>query len=173
MCCLLSNLTVSGDDVFVRTQLVQSHGSPGVEFLGGNAHFAAQAEFSAVGKARGDVHIDGGAVYTGREAGRPVWTLGDDGLAVTGGVGGNVRNGGVRGIHDTNGKNVIQEFRIKVLGTRRSAGDDGGCRRVQPQLHRNQPMDCPVLHQRLPEHRQELPGHGPVDKARRDGWFWR
>ena len=25
-----------------------------------------------------------------------------------------------------------EEFRIKVLGTCRSAGDDGGCRRVQP-----------------------------------------
>ena len=54
-------MSVSVDDVFIGGQLLQSHGSPGVELLGGDTHFAAQAEFAAVGEASGDVDINGGS----------------------------------------------------------------------------------------------------------------
>ena len=40
-------MTVAVDDIFIGGQLPQTHGATGVELLGGDAHFAAQAELSA------------------------------------------------------------------------------------------------------------------------------
>lgn len=65
-------------DVFVTRQLFQTHRTPGVEFLRGDAHFATQAEFAAVGKARGRVDIHGGRIDMGREIVRSVAVFGND-----------------------------------------------------------------------------------------------
>ena len=47
-----AGLSVAADDIFVAAQLGQSHGAAGVELLGGNAHFAPQPKFTAIGKSR-------------------------------------------------------------------------------------------------------------------------
>ncbi|CDS93603.1 hypothetical protein BN1095_1430001 [Clostridioides difficile] len=49
-----------------------------MEFLRGDAHFATQAEFATVGKARGRVDIHGGRIDMGREIVRSVAVFGND-----------------------------------------------------------------------------------------------
>ena len=62
-------MAVSGNNILVSGQLPQTHGAPGVELLGGDAHFAAQAELTAIGEPGGGVDIDRGAVHTGGKGG--------------------------------------------------------------------------------------------------------
>ena len=124
------------DDILVAAQLGQSHGATGVEFLGGNAHFAPKAEFTAIRKAGGTVHIHGGAVHCGSEQVGMGLCLGQDGLAVAGGVLSNMPDGLLHAVHDLDREDVVQKFGVKVLFSGRGAGDDGGCALIQPQLHR-------------------------------------
>ena len=56
-------MAVAMDDVFISGQFPQAHGTPGMKLLGGNAHFAAQSEFTAIGKPGGGIDIDGSAVH--------------------------------------------------------------------------------------------------------------
>ena len=64
-----------------------------MQFLGRNAHLAAQTKLAAIRKAGGAVHIHGGAVYRSGEPVGVCLRLGQNGLAVTGGVLRNVGNG--------------------------------------------------------------------------------
>src|SRR5699024_11931758 len=59
---LCADLAVAPDDVFVGAQLGQAHGAAGVQLLGGDAHFAPQAELAPVGEAGGAVDVDRRAV---------------------------------------------------------------------------------------------------------------
>ena len=54
------------NDEFGADQLVGSHGSAGVEFVGTDADFCAEAEFSAVGKTGGGIVIHRGGVHIGK-----------------------------------------------------------------------------------------------------------
>ena len=95
-----ADLTGAVDDVFIGAQLLQAHGAPGVELLGGDAHFAAQAELSAVGEPGGGVDINCGAVHARRQNSRaalssPVMMA----VAVAGGVLGDVVNGLLHAAH--------------------------------------------------------------------------
>ena len=102
-----SDLSVAGDDIFIGTELIQSHGAAGVELLGGDAHLTAQTELSAVGEAGGDVDVHGGTVHLTGEAGRSGGVLRDDAVAVMGGVGGDVGDGIVQTVHHVLG---VQEL---------------------------------------------------------------
>ena len=70
------------DHVFISCELFEPHGASGVELLGGDAHFAAQSEFSAVGETGGGVHIYSGTVYSAGELCRVDRAPGYYGLAV-------------------------------------------------------------------------------------------
>ena len=61
-----------------------------MELLGGDAHFTAQTEFAAIGEPGGGVDVDRGAVHAGGEGGNGFFAGGNNGLAVAGGVGGDV-----------------------------------------------------------------------------------
>ena len=74
------------DDVLVAAQLGQPHGAPGVELLGGNAHLTAKAKLAAIRKAGRAVDIDRGAVHRGGKLSGMGIVLGQNGLAVAGGV---------------------------------------------------------------------------------------
>ena len=106
-----------------------------MELLGGDAHLAAQAEFSAVGEPGGGVYIHGGAVHALRKELGLFRIFRDNGLAVTGGVGSNVGNGLINAADDLDGQNVVQKLCIEVLLSSGSAGDDGCRLGTQPQLH--------------------------------------
>ena len=110
-----ADLTGAVDDVFIGAKLLQTHGAPGVELLGGDAHFAAQTEFSAVGEPGGGVDINCGAVHALTEQpGGPV-IAGDNGLGMAGGVLGDMVNGFLYAAHQTDGQGIIQKFRVKIL----------------------------------------------------------
>ena len=81
-----TNLPVAGDDIFVRAERVQPHRSSGMKFLGGNSHFAPQAEFAAVRKSGGYVHIDCRTVCLHGKDLRMLPVLCDDCFAVSGGM---------------------------------------------------------------------------------------
>ncbi len=62
-CALPPHLAVAGDDVFVGGELGEAHRAAGVEFLGADAYFGAEAELGAVGEGGGDIHVDAGGVH--------------------------------------------------------------------------------------------------------------
>ena len=63
-----ADLAVAAEEVFAGGQLIEGHGAAGVEFVGGDADFRAEAEFAAVGEAGAGVPMDGGAVHTGERS---------------------------------------------------------------------------------------------------------
>ena len=123
------------DDVFIGGQFPQTHGAPGMELLGGNAHFTAQTELAAVGKPGRGIDVHRRAVHAGGEDGFRLGIGSDDGFAVAGGVGCNVGHCLIHIFHALDSQNVVQEFRIKVIFTGRCTGDDGSCHFVQPQFY--------------------------------------
>ena len=115
ICVRSADLAVAVDDVLVAAQLGQPHGAPGVELLGGNAHLTAKAKLAAIRKAGRAVDIDRGAVHRGGKLSGMGVVLGQNGLAVAGGVGGDMCNGFLHAVHDFNGQNVIKELGVKIL----------------------------------------------------------
>ena len=100
-------MAVAADDIFIGTQLIQAHGSPGVELLSGDTHFTAQAEFAAVCEAGGDIDINGGAVRFVLKAPGIFGIFRDDGLAVAGGVLQNMGDGGIYAVHHSHGQDIV------------------------------------------------------------------
>ena len=77
-----ADLPFAADLIFVRGKLAQPHRPARVKFLGGDAHFRAQTEFKAVGKAGARIDVDGGAVHFIEELFRGGGVFGDDRVAV-------------------------------------------------------------------------------------------
>ena len=153
-------------DIFIRTQLGQPHGAAGVELLGADAHLAAKAELSAVGKAGAGVHVDRRAVHAGRE---PLCRRGvrrDDGLTVVGRMLRNVGDGRIDVIHNGHAQLIIQILGVKVLRRGGHTVDDGRGARVQMQLHRGDAGSGAGIDKAGLQHRQKLRCHVPVDQQR-------
>jgi len=55
-----ADLAVAAEEVFAGGQFFEGHGAAGVEFVGGDADFRAEAEFAAVGEARAGVPLFAG-----------------------------------------------------------------------------------------------------------------
>ena len=85
---MLSHLSVSANDIFVGAQLLQPHGAPGVELLGGNAHLTAQPNSPPSVNRVEQLRYTRRAVYAPAEALGGGGVSGDDGLAVAGWSGG-------------------------------------------------------------------------------------
>ena len=96
------------DDVLVTAQFFQPHGAAGMQLLGGDAHFAAQAELAAIGETGGAVDIDGGAVHSRREQVGVGRRPGQDDLAVSVGVLGDVANGMSYDVDHLEGEDVVK-----------------------------------------------------------------
>ena len=133
-----------------------------MELLGGDAHLAAQTELAAVGKAGGGVDVHGGAVHPVNKGIGVGGVFGDDGLAVAGGVGGNVSDGLVHTVHELHGQDIVQKFGVEVLPAGGRSGDDRRGALVQPQLHGNLACGSSVIHQALFQPGQEFRRHRAV-----------
>src|SRR5699024_6246773 len=133
---LHADLAVAPDDVLVGAQLGQAHGAAGVQLLGGDAHLAPQAELAPVGEAGGAVDVDRRAVHRCGEPLDVACRLAEDGVAVAGGVGGDVLHRVLHAVHHPHRQDVVEELGVEVLGAGGDAGDEGGGPLVQPQLHR-------------------------------------
>ena len=59
---LRPGLTGAVDEVFVGGELGKGHRAAGVEFLGGDADFCAEAKFAAVGKASACIYVNAGSI---------------------------------------------------------------------------------------------------------------
>ena len=162
---LCADLAVAPDDVFVGTQLGQAHGAAGVQLLGGDAHFAPQAELAPVGETGGAVDVDRRAVHRRGEQVNVAGRLAEDGVAVAGGVGGDVGHRVLYAVHDAHRQDVVQKFGVEVLGAGGGAGDDGRGTRVQPQLHRVEAAGRAVGAEALGQLGQELRRNVLVDQA--------
>ncbi len=88
-----SRLAGAADDVLGGGELPQPHGAAGVELLGADADLGAEAELLAVDEPGRGVDQDGGGVDLAGEAVGGGQVGGDDGLAVTGAVPGDVVDG--------------------------------------------------------------------------------
>src|SRR2546423_1212464 len=64
---LFANLSVSVDHVFVTCQFFKPAGTAGVEFVGADTDFGAEAELATIVESRARVDHDGGAVDAGGE----------------------------------------------------------------------------------------------------------
>ena len=126
------------DDVLIAAQLLQPHRAAGVELLGGDAHLTAQAELAAVGEAGGAVDIHRRTVHGCCKEGGMGLVPGQDGLAVAGGVLGNVADGFFHAVHDLDGQNVVEKFGIEILRPGGGAVNDSCRPLVQPQFDRVQ-----------------------------------
>ena len=150
----MADMSVSVDDVFVGGQLLQAHGSPGVELLCGNAHFAPQSEFAPVGEPGGRIDIHRRAVHVGGKIPLRLRAAGHDGFAVAGGVRRDVGDRLLHILHAFDGKDIVQKFRIKILLPGLFSGDDGSRRLIQTKLYR----PFPVSDQTFIEHGQKRGG---------------
>ena len=120
-----------------------------MELLGGDAHLAAQAELTPVGEPGGGVHIHRRAVHAGREQLRRRGVLRDDGVAVAGGVSGDVADGVGHVIHHRHRQDIVQKLRVEIPLPRRDAGDDRRRPLIQTELDRRLPGGGTVVHQPL------------------------
>ena len=113
---LFPDLPLALDQVLVGGQGLESHGAAGVEFLGGDADLAAEAEDAAVGEARGGVDIDTSRVDIVHEVlGHLVVLCGDD-FGVLARIGLDMVDSLLVGVDDLNGDVVVQVFfRIVLL----------------------------------------------------------
>ena len=100
--------------------------------------------------------IDGGGVHAPEKRLCRLRVPGDDGLTVVGGVGGDVFHGLLHAGHQLDSQDIVQKFRIKVLVSGGSPGNDPGRAGVQPQLH---------LSQALGQTGQKFRGGGFVDQT--------
>ena len=57
-----------------------------MQFLGRDAHFAAETKFTAIGEAGGSVDIYRGAIHQGGKAGNCGFIFGNDGIGMAGGM---------------------------------------------------------------------------------------
>ena len=151
-----AGLAGAPDDVFVGAQLLQAHGAPGVQFLGGDAHLAAQPELSPVGETGGGIDVDGGGIHLQGEQidGRGI--LRDDALTVMGGVQIDVPDGLLHGVHHPDAQDVIQKLPVEVLFRGGGAVDvfRGLC--VDAQFHRDLALGVAVIPQAGGQFRKEL-----------------
>ena len=60
---LLSHLPVAAENPLVAAEAFYAHGAAGMQLVGGNSHFGAEAVFATVGKARTGVHHHAAAVH--------------------------------------------------------------------------------------------------------------
>ena len=88
--------------------------------------------------------------------------FGDDGLAVAGGVGGNVSDGLVHAVHELHGQDIVQKFGVEVLPAGGRSWDDRRGALVQPQLHGDLACGGSVIHQTLFQLGQEFRRHRAV-----------
>src|SRR5690606_21681411 len=65
---LLADFAITEYHVLLRGQTVQTHRTTGMDFVGGNTDFRAQAVFKTIGKAGGGIHHDGAGIHFGEEA---------------------------------------------------------------------------------------------------------
>ena len=57
------DLTVSHDGIFVRSQLLKSHRSSGMQLLGADPDLCAESKLESIGKACGHIDIDTGCIH--------------------------------------------------------------------------------------------------------------
>ena len=92
--------------------------------------------------------------------------LGENGLAVAGGVAVDVGNGLLHAVHHPDGQDIIQKFRVEVV----IPGGDSPAQHlhglgVQPELHRGLAGLPAADHQAVPQLGQKVGGDVPMDQA--------
>ena len=152
----LSDLTVAGYDVFIRAQLVKTHGASRVQLLCGDSHFTAQPKFTAVGEACGDIDVYRSTVYLFDEALRAGGVLRDYRIAVVRGVLPNMGNCGIKTVDNCDCENIVEKFGIEVGGGGRRAVDYSRGSGVKTQLNRDQTGGAAVVHKSSFQHGKEL-----------------
>ena len=96
-----------------------------MQFLRGDAHFRAQSELEAVGKAGARIAVNGGAVHFVEKFLRGGGVFGDDAVAVVGAVLVDVRDRLFHTVHDLDRDLQRQKFRrIVLFGRGRKVGKD-------------------------------------------------
>src|SRR5690606_18493889 len=88
-----AGLAVAADAVFEAGELFDADGAAGVHFAGGDADFAAETEFAAVGELGGGVVQQDGAVDFAEELLNSSRVLGDDRFGVVAGIVLDMRDG--------------------------------------------------------------------------------
>ena len=79
---LTAYLAGAVDEKFVAAEFGQTHGAAGVQAIGADADFSAEAELETIVEARRGVPEHGGAIDSGLEFSRRTFVSRDDGIAV-------------------------------------------------------------------------------------------
>ena len=80
--CLSADLAAAVNDVFIGTQFLKAHGTPGMQLSGGNPDFCAKPVDEAVRKTGGNVPVDTGAVDAAHESGGGFSVFRDDAVCM-------------------------------------------------------------------------------------------
>ena len=107
-----------------------------MQLLRGNANFRAEAEFAAVGKARGSIYVHRRRIDPRGKAFRRRIIAGYDGFAVVRGIPIDVRDGLIDSAHHLHSENVIQKFlRVILLRSGFGFGQKFACALIAAQLY--------------------------------------
>src|SRR5262249_2396041 len=109
-----ADLTVSSNNILVTTQLLQSAGSAGVNFVGTDADFRAQAQFEAVVEARAGIDEDGGRINSCGEAPRRRLVCRDNRFGVPRAVASDMCDGLLDPLDHLDGNNQVEELRREI-----------------------------------------------------------
>lgn len=120
------DLSAACDAVLVRGEFPESHGAAGVQFVGADADFCAEAVFFSVAEAGGAVVIDACAVHAVLEGIGMLGVFGDDGIAVVRAVAVDVVDGFLQAADGFDGEDEIFVFGAPVFfGSREEPGMRG------------------------------------------------
>ena len=115
------SLPATRQPVLVNHQSIQSHRSPGVDFVCADAYFCAEAEAHAVGEARAAIPELARRIYAGTEAVGDFFGCSHDGVRVMRSVSIDVLNRGIDGgmwctsrCDGPDGQDEVEEFSVVV-----------------------------------------------------------
>ncbi len=158
-----AGLAGAGDLVFVGAEFFEAHGAAGVDLVGGDADFRAEAELVSVGEAGGGVPVNGGGVAVGEEVAGDGFVAGADGVGVVGAVSLDVLEGLVEVCNDADREDEVEVFCAPVVfGGREGVGEN------LKGVGASAELDA-LLAESRGEARQEGGGDGAIDEEGFDG----
>ena len=136
-----------------------------MKLLRGNPHFAAKPEFSPIRETGGRIDIYRGTVDKRGKNLLNRLVLGNDSLAVSGGVTRDMLRRGIYIVDDRNRHDIIQKLGVKIRIARRRSRNHLQRGRIEPQFDRRFSLSLPLFDQYFPQPRKKIRRDLPMHEA--------